>query len=168
LATREKSGAQSEGSKMDAYSNRDTRREEIEREIASNPERSNREIARQVGADHKTVGSVRSRMAAPKNSPAPASEAVGNSPLPQTGDDDDDEKPLGMDDGRFDWHLIPNSAIVIPPRMKVAALIDPQTGCLVIAQDRVSLLCERDAVIEIAPHDIASFIARLIEIARNG
>ena len=60
-----------------------SKRELIERELLENPERSNREIARIVGCDHKTVGAARERLgealalvASPPISPSASTEEL--------------------------------------------------------------------------------------------
>lgn len=64
---------------LDVVTKPDTKAQRIERELLDNPERSDREIARFVGCDHKTVGSARARMSdllavdSPPISPASAS-----------------------------------------------------------------------------------------------
>lgn len=52
------------------------KRERIEQELRANPQRSDREIARVVGCDHKTVGAARERMG--------IATPLGNSPQPPT------------------------------------------------------------------------------------
>lgn len=42
-----------------------SKRERIDRELRADPERSNREIARVVGCDHKTVGAARAEISPP-------------------------------------------------------------------------------------------------------
>jgi hypothetical protein len=54
---------------MDFHRNRDALRQQIEHELAADPGRTNREIARLVKCDHKTVGAMRGKMV-DANSPA--------------------------------------------------------------------------------------------------
>lgn len=55
----------------EARLDRAERRALIQQEIRANPDRSDRDIARGIGCDHKTVGSVRAEMGkiCPENSP---------------------------------------------------------------------------------------------------
>lgn len=47
---------------LDVITKPETKAQRIESELLDNPERSDREIGRIVGCDHKTVGSARARM----------------------------------------------------------------------------------------------------------
>ncbi len=124
---------------LDVVAKPETKAQRIERELLDNPERSDREIGRVVGCDHKTVGSARARM----------SEllAVGDSPsiVPQA--------PIEVDDD-FDW-ASRNAVLLEQP--ETAIYLNFQ-GSLVIRQYGFP---DPDPVIIITAENVGRFIERL-------
>jgi hypothetical protein len=150
---------------------RTVRREQIERELRSNPERSNREIARLLGADHKTIGRIRKVIETCAgangelgNSPEPSGDVVGTSPdgeIPQGGEIDEDTRR----DDRFDWGDVPDDAYMIPAQGLTAAYIEKRTGDLIILQDQTHLWSD-DVTIRISAAEVDSFVQALVNMVR--
>jgi hypothetical protein len=76
---------------MDAHHGRKERREQIERELVANPDASNREIARKLGVDHKTVAAVRDEIPQP-NSPVIPQSGIGEQ---ESGEFPQSNSPVG-------------------------------------------------------------------------
>jgi hypothetical protein len=140
---------------MDVHRNRDALRQQIEHELGADPTRSNREIARLVSCDHKTVGAMRGKMAG-ANSPKVSVEEN-----PQRGEIDQDDRG-----GEISWGSVPDDAYIIPPQGQTAAFIDKDTGDLVILQDQ-SHLWQDDAVIRIGALEVGPFIDGLVAMVRR-
>jgi hypothetical protein len=158
---------------MDIHRDRNARHEQIEREIALDPARSNREIARLIGCDHKTVGAVRDKTIERDAANSPngdlgrspeASGEIGGSTqrgeIPQGGEMDHDDRG-----DRFGWGNLPDVAYIIPPQGMTAAFIEEQTGDLIIVQDHTHLWSD-DVVIRIAATEVEDFVNGLVAMVR--
>jgi hypothetical protein len=142
-----------------------TKRELIEDALRTDPQKSDRAIAKCLGVDHKTVGAARARLGA--NSPMgkpPASQSVTNrngvtlSPelfpilnaAPRTG-----EKKFNPFDPSDD-------CLIAPERLGLACFVNTRNN-VVIANGNV-----RDGIdemVQVNPIDLAPLIARLSDIA---
>ena len=147
-------------------------REQIEQELRSDPTRSNREIARLLGVDHKTVGNMRRKangsIAISPNgelgrSPKPVGEIVGKSPNGEIPHGGEIERKAN---GKLDWGDVPDTALMIPPQGMTAAWIDEQTGELVIMQDQTHLWAD-DAVIRVSASEVEAFVQGLVDMVRD-
>jgi hypothetical protein len=125
---------------MDAHHGREARREQIERELAANPTQSNREIARKLGVDHKTVAAVRGQMPAP-NSPV----------IPQNDIGEDIGEQVGK--------------LIVGIQMPIRAHIEEDTGYLIISQE--GGFYEDEQRIQISPENIAVFMESLAAIVKE-
>ena len=103
------------------------RRELIAEEITTDPDRSNREIGRLLGVDHKTVGSVRRELAGE----IPHQEATGAEEITT-------EIRIRLD--AFDFALL----------LALASGVEPATvlGWLTIAKQRLTEACDDEPVFE--------------------
>jgi hypothetical protein len=133
---------------MDAHHGRQARREQIELELKANPNRSDREIARKVGVDNKTVGAVRAQQTPPIPQSAPKSDA-----------EEDDNSSMR----KFNFWDEPGD-IVATIQMPIKARINPDTGYLVISQ--AGDMYDDDQKIEISPEFIATFMESLAAIVK--
>ena len=137
---------------MDFHRDRDARRQQIEHELVVDPARTNREIARLVGCDHKTVGAIR----ASANSPKAVGEMVGKNPH---------HGEIGHD-GDISWGDVPDDAYTIPAQGLTSAFLEEATGDLVILQDQGHLM-RTDAVIRIGALEVEGFVEELVAMVRR-
>jgi hypothetical protein len=161
---------------MDFHHDRESRRQQIEREIDRDPARPNREIARLLGVDHKTIGSIRGKMIKAKREAAnsPIGE-MGNSPGGELAGGEiagDGEIPQGGEIGRddeskgFDWGNLPEDVYIIRPQGMTAVYVEESSGDLIIAQDRTHDW-SHDAIVRIGYMEVEAFVERLIAMVRK-
>jgi DNA-binding CsgD family transcriptional regulator len=141
------------------------RRAQIEVELNADPNASNREIARKLGVDHKTVAAVRGQMPEP-NSPVIPQSGTGekeSGEIPQTGENggEDDWPPK-----RFSfWNDVADEHMIVTVQAPVKAYIS-DAGYLVIAQDGMANY-ENDQCIQISPENIETFMRSLMQIVKE-
>ena len=121
----------------------------IESELRKDAGRSDREIARVVGADHKTVGKARGKIV-PIASP-PVSPAACPPP------------PGVVDEPKYD-PFDPKNGDVVVEHQPAIAVYENTAGAVVILQ-RATDYHEEDALIQLRPEHVEKLIARLRKVA---
>jgi hypothetical protein len=149
--------------------------ERAEAALREDPRRSDRQIAKAIGVDHKTVGAARARL------------GLANSPVGNPAASPD--KVVGLIAATLAKNGLDPSDPTLFPILMAAAIrkepafnpFDPKDDCL-IATERLGLACfvntrnnvviangnERDGIdemVQVSPLDIAVLISRLSEIA---
>lgn len=154
------------------------KREAIDRELQADPRRTDREIARTIGVDHKTVA-ARRREISPHNSPRPPTpterrhmmiegvkdfDAHFPQPTPEEAVDSAIAKgaTLATDPDRFDWSSEGEDAdsIVIPEQLATAVYTN-KAGEIVIRQKRWP---DDDVYIFLTPDAAPRFLEKFTEI----
>jgi hypothetical protein len=151
-----------------------TKRELIEDELRINSNRSDREIARIVGCDHKTVGTARERLgiaaplgnsptASPPNSPATDISLAGATDLAKTMMAAIINKPPAVPE--WDPFEAGSEEMVIPHQPAIA-VYENTAGSLVIRQ-ACSAYDQEDPIILVRPEHVEKLIARLRYVAKQ-
>jgi len=138
------------------------KRELIETELRKDAGRSDREIARIVGCDHKTVGCARARLRLPSplgNSGAPIPtefrSSVVKCPPPPSVVDEPEYDPFDPRDGD-----------VVIPHQPAIAVYENTSGAVVIRQE-MSAREDEDPVILVRPEHVEKLVARLRQVAKE-
>jgi hypothetical protein len=157
-----------------------SKRDLVEAALRADAARSDREIARQVGCDHKTVGSARERLgiASPLGN--------SNSPAPSTAPEDFDHQhkvdaavqlvhnmqgskcpppPGVVDEPKYD-PFAPDSEDMVIPHQPAIAVYENTVGAVVIRQV-ATVYDEEDPVIQVRPEHVEKLIARLRYVAKG-
>jgi len=147
-----------------------TKRELLDDALRTNSNRSDREIAREVGVDHKTVGAARTRLGLPSplgNSP-PVSPAASPGKEMSLGEATD--KAVAMiasltkpAEPEFDPFTANGEELVIPHQPAIAVYENPY-GAVVIRQERSD---DDDPFILIRPEHVEKLIARIRFVAKQ-
>jgi hypothetical protein len=127
------------------------KRARIEQELRADPTRSDREIARIVGCDHKTVGAARERLgvASPVgNSAAPM--FAGLCPPP----------PGVVDEPAEENHFLPECEDLVIPSQPAIAVYTNRYDQIVIRQE-ASAYDDEDKFIYVCPQHLDALIVRL-------
>jgi hypothetical protein len=135
----------------------------IETELRKDAGRSDREIARITGADHKTVGSWRVKLG--------IASPLGNSPVTSPGTDislagaTDKATPminaLAKPKPRFNPFDPKEECLVAAERLGVAVFVNPR-NCVVIANGNV--LHGIDEIVQVSFSDLPALIAKLQQL----
>jgi hypothetical protein len=162
-----------------------SKRELIERELQLDANRSDREIARVVGCDHKTVSAARAKplpiphggeSLAPETEPTPAqlrnlllnaAEDFDAKYPPEPAEKvvdrvlaEKEARPATVDDNKFDWN--DDDSIILKEQKAIAAYYNPAGG-LVIRQ-KADWDEDRDTYVVITSTNCDAFIDRLTDI----
>jgi hypothetical protein len=124
-----------------------TKRELIETELRTDPNRSDRKIASVVGCDHKTVGAARDRMGIA--TPLAGNISPSISPLP----------PAMVKEPEYD-PFDPKSEDLVIPHQPAIAVYENTSGAVVIIQC-ASQYDEMDPVILVRPENLDALIVSL-------
>jgi hypothetical protein len=135
----------------------------IETELRKDPGRSDREIARITGTDHKTVGSWRAKLG--------IASPLGNSPVASPGTDISlagaTDKARAMINAlakpkpRFNPFDPKEECLVAAERLGVAVFVNPR-NCVVIANGNV--LHGIDEIVQVSFFDLPALIAKLQQL----
>jgi hypothetical protein len=148
-----------------------TKRELLDDALRTNSNRSDREIAREIGVDHKTVGAARARLGLP----SPLGNSPPVSPVASPGKEislgEATNKAVAMiasltkpAEPEFDPFTANGEDLVIPHQPAVAVYENP-FGAVVIRQARGGE--DDDPVILIRPEHVEKLIARLRFVAKQ-
>ena len=127
---------------LDVLSKPETKAEQVERELFANPERSNREIGRVVGCDHKTVGAARERLGS----------ALARIVAP----------PISPENAEFDPFAPGCAELVVESQMAIAIYVNPRNS-VVVRQNENDHRCN-DACIFIRQEHLPAVIQRLQQL----
>ncbi len=138
-----------------------TKHELIERELLADPERSDREIARITGVDHKTVGAHRAKMG--------DLLAVNSIPLsPNLFPIRKIDSPLlaseNLSTDDFDWKKLDPGDVVLVEQ-KETAIYRNDAGSVVIRQYAYP---DEDPVVIVAQANVDAFLEKLCEVCGVG
>jgi hypothetical protein len=140
-----------------------TKRERIETELRNDAGRSDREIARMVGCDHKTVGAHRERMGiatplaadiSPPISPTATNPAQSTSPLLATAAKPEPEEPE-------ENHFLPESESLVLPSQPAIAVYTNRYNQVVIRQEATGPDQDEDYFVFVCPQHLDALIVRL-------
>jgi len=145
-----------------------TKRELIEQALAEDPSRSDRQIAREIGVDHKTVGAARARISPPLGNGLGnavgildaeiAANAVAEA-LTRSGF----KPPAEPEDDVF----APGSEVLVIPHQPAIAVYENTSGAVVIRQAARDSYHDEDQVITVRPQHIERLVARLRQVAES-
>lgn len=143
-----------------------TKRELLEDELRTNAARSDREIARVVGVDHKTVSAARARLGiSPINSPvaSPAKEiSLGEATDKAVAMIASLTKPAVPEWDPFE----PDSDVLVVPAQPAIAVYENTAGSITIRQPS-TVSDEDDELITVRPEHVEKLIARLRFVAKQ-
>jgi hypothetical protein len=127
-----------------------TKRARIDAELRGDPKRSDREIARIVGCDHKTVGSARERLgiAIPLATISPPISPPACPP------------PPGVVDEPEENHFLPECEDLVIPSQPAIAVYTNRYDQIVIRQE-ASAYDDEDKFIYVCPQYLDALIVRL-------
>jgi hypothetical protein len=116
----------------------------IEKELRNDASRADREIARVVGCDHKTVGKIRGK--------TPPSVPIASPPIAAAVKPDREEPEEN--------HFLPESESMVLPSQPAIAIYTNRYGQIVIRQEATG--CDdEDHFVYICPHHLDAVIVRL-------
>jgi hypothetical protein len=140
-----------------------TKRELIEDALRTDPQKSDRAIAKAIGVDHKTVGAARARLG--------IASPLGNSPVTSPGTDISlagaTDKATAMINAlakpkpRFNPFDPKEECLVAAERLGVAVFVNPR-NCVVIANGNV--LHGIDEIVQVSFSDLPALIAKLQQL----
>jgi hypothetical protein len=144
-----------------------TKRELIDDALQTNANRSDREIAREIGVDHKTVGAARARLGLPS--------PLGNSPPVSPGKEmsrgEATDKAMAMiasltkPPAPPEWDPFePDSEVLVVPAQPAIAVYENTAGSITIRQPS-SVSDEDDELVTVRAEHVEKLIARLRKVA---
>jgi hypothetical protein len=148
-----------------------TKRELIDDALQTNANRSDREIAREIGVDHKTVGAARARLGLPSplgNSP-PVSPVA--SPGKEMSHGEATDKAMAMITALTSKPVEPewdpfepdSDALVVPSQPAIA--VYPNTAGSITIRQPSSVSDEDDELVTVRAEHVEKLIARLRKVA---
>ena len=131
------------------------KRVRIETELRKDAGRSDREIARVIGCDHKTVGAARERLGIALPLVGSISPPISPRACPPP--------PGVVDKPKYD-PFDPTEGDMVIPHQPAIAVYENTAGAVVIIQHS-SDPCEEDPIIMVRPEHVETLIARLRKVA---
>jgi len=150
-----------------------TKRELLDDALRTNSNRSDREIAREIGVDHKTVGAARARLGLP----SPLGNSPPVSPVASPGKEislgEATDKAMAMITALTkppappEWDPFePDSDVLVVPAQPAIAVYENTVGSITIRQPS-SDSNEDDELITVRPEHVEKLIARLRFVAKQ-
>jgi hypothetical protein len=132
-----------------------TKRSLIEAELRNDATRSDREIARVVGCDHKTVGAARERLGTATPLAGSTSPSISPPACPPP--------PGVVDKPKYD-PFDPKEGDMVIPHQPAIAVFENTVGAIVIIQSSTDPH-EEDPIIMVRPEHVEKLIARIRKVA---